>query len=231
MPVGTPVSDTKNRRIVVIDMPEAGQAAVLAARSGINRSSPDYFRGIVSNAVLSGYSGRLNWEIRVKRGLSYGAGSSLDTRRWAGSFSATAQTKNESGAEVASLTLGEISKLATGELPDKELTTRKASLNGGFARGLETTGGLVAQVSSLAVYGVSFDQLNQFVGNVQAVKAEDVKDFAAKQLNIDSTNVIVVGDAKKFLPALQKEFPQVEVIPVGELDLNTASMRRAVGKN
>ena len=231
MPVGTPVSDTKNRRILVIDMPDAGQAAVLAARTGINRDSPDYFRGIVSNAILNGYSGRLNWEIRVKRGLSYGAGSSLDTRRWAGSFSASAQTKNESGAEVASLTLGEISKLATGELPDKELTTRKASLNGGFARGLETTSGLVAQVSSLAIYGVNFDQLNQFVGSVQAVKAEDVKDFAAKHLNIDSTSVIVVGDARKFLPALQKEFPQVEVIPLGELDLNTASLRRAVSKN
>jgi zinc protease len=231
MPLGTPVSDPRNRRILVIDMPDAGQAAVLAARTGINRGSPDYFRGIVSNAVLSGYSGRLNWEIRVKRGLSYGAGSSLDTRRWAGSFSASAQTKNESGAEVASLTLGEISKLATGDLPDKELTTRKASLNGNFARGLETTSGLVAQVSSLAVYGVSFDQLNQFVGNVQAVKAEDVKDFAAKHLNIDSTSVIVVGDAKKFLPALQKEFSQIEVIPVGELDLNSASLRRAVSKN
>jgi hypothetical protein len=40
-----------------------------------------------------------------------------------------------------------------------------------------------------------------------------------------------VGDAKKFLPALQKEFPQVEVIPLGELDLNSASMRRAPSKN
>lgn len=229
--VSTAVSDAKNRRVLVIDMPDAGQAAVLAVRSGINRDSPDYFRGIVSNAVLSGYSGRLNWEIRVKRGLSYGAGSALDTRRWAGSFSASAQTKNESGAEVAALTLGEISKLATGDLPDTELTTRKASLNGGFARGLETTNGLVGQVSSLAIYGLSFDQLNQFVGNVQAVKAADVKDFAAKHLNIDSTSVIVVGDAKKFLPALQKEFPQVEVIPVGELDLNNASLRRATSKN
>jgi predicted Zn-dependent peptidase len=69
------------------------------------------------------------------------------------------------------------------------------------------------------------------VGTVQAVKAADVKDFAAKHLNIDSTSVIVVGDAKKFLPALQKEFPQVEVIPVGELDLNNASLRRAISKN
>jgi zinc protease len=229
--VTTPASEPGNRRILVIDMPDAGQAAVVAARSGINRSNPDYFRGIVSNAVLTGYSGRLNWEIRVKRGLSYGAGSVLDTRRWAGSFSASAQTKNESGAEVAALTLGEITRLGTGDVSDTELTPRKASLIGNFARGLETTGGLVAQVSSLALYGLPLDDLNRFVGNVEAIKPQDVKTFAATQLNADGTSLIVVGDAKKFLQDLKKQFPQVEVIPVAELDLNSASLRRVTSRS
>lgn len=229
--VVTPASDPKNRRVLVIDMPDAGQAAVLAVRTAISRNSPEYFRGIVTNAILSGYSGRLNWEIRVKRGLSYGAGSSLDARRWAGSFSASAQTKNESGAEVAALTLDEVSKLATGEVVETELKPRKASLIGGFARGLETNNGLVSQVGSLALYGLSFDEINKFVGNVEAVKPAEIKKFAADNLSTDSTSLIVVGDAKKFLPALQKQFAQVEVIPVAELDLNSASLRRAVSKN
>ncbi|HSP63995.1 MAG TPA: pitrilysin family protein [Pyrinomonadaceae bacterium] len=231
MAITTPASEPGNRRVLVIDKPDAGQTAVLATRVGINRDNPEYFRGIVANSVLNGYSGRLNWEIRVKRGLSYGAGSGLDMRRWAGSFSASAQTKNESGAEVASLTLAEISKLATGDLPDTELTPRKASLIGGFARGMETTGGLVGQVSSLALYGVSLDEINRYVSSVQAIKAADVKSFAATRLSADSTSVIVVGDAKKFLPALQKEFPQVEVIPAADLDLNSATLRRAAPKN
>jgi zinc protease len=227
----SPVSDAKSRRVLVIDMPDAGQAAVLAVRTAINRSHPDYFRGIVSNAILSGYSGRLNWEIRVKRGLSYGAGSSLDTRRWAGSFSASAQTKNESGAEVAALTLEEVSKLAKTDVAETELKPRKASLIGNFARASETNGGLVGQVGSLALYGLSFDEINKFVGNVESIKPEDIKRFAATNLDTESTSVIIVGDAKKFLPALQKQFPQVEVIPVAELDLNTASLRRSVSKN
>lgn len=224
--VVSPASAAGNRRIIVVDMPAAGQAYVLAARTAINRDNPDYFPGIVSNAVLSGYSGRLNWEIRVKRGLSYGANSSLDTRRWAGAFIATASTKNESGAEVSALALGEIGKLATAGVAQTELTPRQASLIGGFARQLETTGGLVGQVSSLAIYGINFDQLNQFVSRVQAIQPQDVKKFAATNLNIDSTSLIVVGDAKKFLPDLQKQFPQVELIPIDQLDLNTASLRK-----
>jgi zinc protease len=229
--VVTPASDPKNRRILVIDMPDAGQAAVLAVRTAINRDNPNYFRGIVTNAILSGYSGRLNWEIRVKRGLSYGAGSALDTRRWAGSFSASAQTKNESGAEVAALTLDEVAKLATGDVAETELKPRKATVVGGFARALETNSGVVGQVGSLALYGLSFDEINKFVGNVEAIKSADVKKFAADTLSTDSTSLIIVGDSKKFLPALQKQFSQIEVIPVAELDLNSASLRRAVSKN
>src|SRR5262249_12468834 len=56
--ISAPVSDAKNRRVLVIDKPDAGQAVVLAARTAINRSSPEFFRGIVTNSILSGYSGR-----------------------------------------------------------------------------------------------------------------------------------------------------------------------------
>jgi len=118
-------------------------------------------------------------------------------------------------------------KLATDGVPESELTTRKASLIGGFARGLETTGGLVGQISSLAIYGLNFDELNRFIGNVQSIKPEDVKKFAAANLATDSTSLIVVGDARKFLADLKKQFPDVEVIPIAELDLNSASLRRA----
>ena len=229
--ITTPESTASGRRILVIDQPTAGQTAVLAVRSAINRDNPDYFRGIVANAILSGYSGRLNWEIRVKRGLSYGAGSFLDMRRSAGSFMATAQTKNPSGAEVASLTLAEISKLATGDLPDSELSTRKASLLGGFARSVETTGGVVNQFASLAIYGVPLDEINRYIANVQAIKAEDVKSFAASRLNADSTSVVIVGNAKDFLPDLQKRFSNVEVISLADLDLNSASLKKTVSKN
>jgi zinc protease len=136
-------SSTRTGRVIVIDKPDAGQAAVVLARTGINRKDPDYFRGIVANSVLNGYSGRLNQEIRIKRGLSYGAGSSLDARRDVGPFLASAQTKNESGAQVADLLLGEIGRLSSAPPADVELTPRKAVLTGGFSRNLETASGLV----------------------------------------------------------------------------------------
>jgi hypothetical protein len=79
---------------------------------------------------------------------------------------AEAQTKNESGAIVAGLLLGELGRLASGELPEAELTPRKAVLIGGFARNLETASGLVSQVANLALYGLSFDEINSYINNV-----------------------------------------------------------------
>jgi zinc protease len=213
-------------RVVVVDKPDAGQAAVLVARAGINRSDPDYFRGVVANSVLSGYSGRLNQEIRIKRGLSYGAGSQLDTRRNVGPFIASAQTKNQSAAQVAELLLGEVGRLATAPVPDIELNPRKAVVVGNFARNLETTAGLVAQVATLAVYGISFDEINRYIGSVQGITAGDVQRFAGSHLDARATSIVIVGNAKEFLPELRKKYTQAEVIPIAELDLNTALLRK-----
>lgn len=225
--VGKMVRADDKQRVVVIDMPDAGQAAVVLARLGISRTDPDYFRGIVTNSVLSGYSGRLNQEIRIKRGLSYGARSSLDVRRESGPYVASAQTKNPSGAEVAALLIGELGRLSSEAVTDTELTPRKAVLIGGFGRNLETTDGLVSQVASLALYGLSLDEINNYIRNVQSVTAADVQKFAGSRLTAKDSNIIIVGNAKDFLEPLRKQFPNVEVIPLAELDLNSATLKKA----
>ncbi|HSE33289.1 MAG TPA: pitrilysin family protein [Pyrinomonadaceae bacterium] len=219
-------AESKAGRVVVIDKPDAGQAAVYLARTGIKRKDTDFFRGIVTNSVLSGYSGRLNQEIRIKRGLSYGAGSTLDARRDVGPFLASAQTKNESGAQVAELLVGEINRLVTAPPADVELTPRKAVLIGNFSRNLETVTGLVNQVGLLAVYGLGLDEIDRYIANVQAITTADVQKFAGTKLDAKTSNIIIVGNAKAFLPALEKQFKDIEVIRVDQLDLNTALLRK-----
>src|SRR4030095_12205637 len=214
------------QRVVVVDKPDAGQAAVMVARVGIERTSPDYFEGIVANSVLNGYSGRLNQEIRIKRGLSYGAGSSLEARRDVGPFVATAQTKNESGPEVAGLLVTEMERLSASPPAESELTPRKAFLIGEFSRNLETVNGLVSRISSLALHGLSLDEINHFIENVQLINSSDVEKFARTKLDAKSSDIIIVGNSKVFLSELQKRYGNVEVIPFSQLDLNTRLLRR-----
>jgi zinc protease len=215
------------QRVLVVDMPGAGQAAVLFARRGIARTDPDFYSGIVANSVLTGYSGRLNEEIRIKRGLSYGAGSNLQVRRDVGPFVASAQTKNQTGADVAALLMTEMTRLSSEPVADAELTTRKATLIGGFGRSLETTEGLVGQIASLALYGLDLGEINHYISNVQAVTPAQIQKFAGSRLGVKDADIVIVGDAKDFIEPLRKQFPNVEVIKRDELDLNSATLHKS----
>ena len=212
-------------RVVVIDMPDAGQSAVYVGRRGISRTDPGYMQALVANSVLGGgYSSRLNQEIRIKRGLSYGAGSSFSPRVDVGPFSARTETKHESAAEVAGIIVSEMGRLSSADVPDTELTPRKAALIGDFAQSLETTSGIVDQVSALALYSLPLGEINRYVSGVQAVKGEQVRQFSTSKLGRDA-NVVIVGDASKFLEPLRKQFGDVEVIKLDELDLGSATLR------
>jgi zinc protease len=212
-------------RVVVIDMPDAGQAAVVVGRSGLRRSDPAYYRALVTNAVLGGgYSSRLNQEIRIKRGLSYGAGSSFESRANAGPFTARVETKNESAAEVASIIVSELNRLSSTDVPEAELVPRKASIIGDFAQSLETTSGIVNRASTLALYDLPLSDINKYISSVQAVSAEDVRKFSGTNLGGDRS-VVIVGDASKFLEPLKQQFSDVEVIKADELDLGSATLR------
>lgn len=121
--------------------------------------------------------------------------------------------------------MGEIGRLSSAPPADPELTPRKAVLIGGFSRNLETAGGLVAQVGTLALYGMSLDEINRYINNVQAITTADIQKFAGTRLDAKTSNIIIVGNAKAFLPELQKKYPNVEVISVNDLDLNTGMLK------
>lgn len=212
-------------RVVVIDMPEAGQSAVLVGRQGIRRTDPRFMQALVANSVLGGgYSSRLNQEIRIKRGLSYGAGSAFDAREDVGPFVARTETKHESAAEVVGIMVGEMSQLAAADVPETELTPRKAVLIGGFAQSLETTSGIVDRISALALHNLPLSDINRYISGVQSVTAEQVRTFAASNV-APAPNVVVVGDAKQFLEPLRKQYGDVEVIAYEDLDLSSPTLR------
>ena len=195
--------------VTLIDMPQAGQSAVQAFGPGIPRKSDEYFSGLVTGIITGGgYSSRLNQEIRIKRGLSYGATASLDTRRSTGAILAACQTKNESASEVVGLMKQVFAGMAEKPVSAHELETREALLTGSFSRNLETNSGFVAAMSRLAMLDVPLDMLNQFIPKVTAVTTADVQKFA--KAHFDDFRYVVAGQAKTIQPLLEKDFGKVK---------------------
>ena len=204
----------------VIDMPQAGQAAVIVAAK-LPPLGPDRATAAVMNSVLGGgFSSRLNQEIRIRRGLSYSAGSGLDSRPGGGSLRAVVQTKNESAAEVVTLVQAELDRLAVVPVADDELAARKATLIGDFSRSVETTAGLGAALQSLIVAGLPPEELLSRIQKLSAVSAADIQRYAAANLSAAGRRVVVVGEAAKFGEALKAVAPGLAVVPAAQLDLD-----------
>jgi zinc protease len=213
-------------RVIVIDMPGAGQAAVAVARGAIARRDPLYYRALVANAVLgTGYSSRLNQEIRIKRGLAYGAGSSIEARRGQGPFTASTQTKNATAPEVLGLILAEMRRLGAEPIPAAELTTRQAVLNGSFGRNIETTSGLAGLIGTYVARGVDPEELARYQLSVSAVTPREAQAAAAQLLDPSATVMVIVGDAKEFLAQLRRTHPNPTIIPLSKLDLGSPALQ------
>lgn len=216
-------------RFLVIDLPQSGQASVSYAQPivGIGRSDQRYFSASVLNSVLGGgYSSRLNQEIRIKRGLSYGAFSSFAWRASKANFASSTQTKNESAAEVAEIIIDELRKLSSTPATETELIPRKSGLTGPFGLSLETTGGLAGAIGELYGFGISSSELNSYVTKVNAVTDAQIKDFALD--NLLGGDIVIVGDYSIFKADLAKRFPKmnVDVIKADDLDLSKDNLRK-----
>ncbi|MEO9129975.1 MAG: pitrilysin family protein [Sphingomonas sp.] len=213
-------------RVIVVDMPGAGQAGVIVARQGIARRDPAFYPASVANTVLGGgFSSRLNQEIRIKRGLAYGAGSSLSARRDPGAISARTQTKNVTAPETIAIMIAEMKRLGVELVPASELEPRKATLIGGFGRGIETTDSIAGVLGSYVVEKVPTGELKTFTASVSAVDPAAVQAAAAKLLDPSQASIIVVGDAKLFIDALRKAYPKLELIPASALNLDSATLK------
>jgi zinc protease len=228
LPAAPEIRPNPAPKAIVIDLPGTGQASVNVLKTAIPRSDPDYYAGIVTNTVLGGgYSARLNEEIRIKRGLSYGANSRLSANRTTGSFRASAQTKNQSAPEVLGLIQDEMKKLASQPASAEELKARKSVLVGGYGRSLATTGGLADILGNLALYGIPLDEITHYTAKVEAVTAAQVQAFAGRVFDPAQASVIVAGDAKQFTAGLKAELPNLEVIPADQLDLDSPTLKKS----
>lgn len=224
-PAPIPSPTVAPARIVVVDQPSAGRTAIVVAYPGPLRGASGWAAASIANAVLSGYSGRLNEEIRVKRGLSYGANSMFQTGRYAGAIVASTLVEHAKAADALDVMLTTIASLGSAPATADELGTRRTSLLGGIASSVETTAGLVRAVAANAFNGLPLDALTSSNAALTAIDPAAVGRFAGASLAAPPT-IVLVGDASKFVDAVRKAHPGVVVVKAADLDLASASLTR-----
>jgi Predicted Zn-dependent peptidases len=211
-------------RMVVVDLPGADQAAVVAAVRGPRRGDPGFYPLAVVNAIIGGgQSGHLFQEIRAQRGLSYGARSALSTRLDGGLLAASTQTKNESAAEVVALVLQEFDRLRSETVSDQRITERESYVNGSYARSVETTSGLGNVLAASVSQNLPLSEVAQYPGRISATTPASLR-AAAMTVSADRAYVVVVGQADQFIDALRRDHPDLILVRAQDLDLDAPDL-------
>jgi zinc protease len=211
-------------RTLVVDLPGAGQAAVYAFARAVKRSDPTFYDLAVANSALGGSStGRLFEEVRVKRALSYGAYSNLVARQDEGTLIASAQTKNESAADVAKIFLDEFAKIGAEPLDRGVAEQRRTLLIGSFQRQMQTSAGFNSIVASLVARGLQPDDAVAYARHIESASSDRATVQMGNLVRPDRISLVIVGDSAKFIQKLRELRPDVELVDSAELDLSTAT--------
>lgn len=169
----------------------------------VGTDAADHPAGHLAAAVIgAGYSARLNQDIRIRRGLSYGVTGRVEQQRDAGLFIASAQTAHAHAAEVATLMQTQLLALAQQPVTQAELAARRAALIGGFARQLDTTSGMVARIADDWARGGASDRLARWPERLEAVSPGQVGEFARRHWTPERLRTVIVGPIDRlFTPA------------------------------
>ena len=181
--------------VTVIPYPTP-QSVVIFGHEGIERDDPDYFAAYVLNHVLGdgGFESRLMTEVREKRGLTYGIGTSLVPRDyaelWLGSFS----SGNETVAEAVEIVRGIWADLAAHGVTDEELAAAKTFLTGEYPLRFDGNGEIAAILVGMQMIGLPPSYVVNRNDYVEAVTREDVARVAGELLDPGRLAFVVVGE-------------------------------------
>ena len=180
--------------VTVIDW-DSPQTVVSFAGPGIAINDPDYFAAFVANHILGGggFSSRLMEEIREKRGLTYGVGTSLATGVYGQTWQGGMAGSNATTGQAVDLIRAEWDRMAKGGVTDRELTDAKTYLTGEYPLRFDGNGSIAGILAGMQLIGFPIDYVNTRNAKVEAVTAEDVKRVAERLLDADDLRFVLVG--------------------------------------
>jgi zinc protease len=221
------------RRVILIDRPGAVQTEIRVGHIALPRKHADYLALDLAIKILGGEGGnRLHRVLRSERGLTYGASADTNALKEAGHVVADTDTRSDSTGEALRLIVEEMWRLQRQPVHPRELEDAKAYLTGSFPLTIETPSAIALQVLNAVFFGLDLQELQTYRERVNAVSVEDIQRVAKQYLRPDRLSIVLVGDASSFSKQLAGVgFEEFERIPVSELDLSSADLRRraAVG--
>lgn len=190
-----PITPRAPGRTVVITRPQP-QTYFLFGQIGIAREDPDYPAALVVNHILGGggFGSRLMYEVRERRGLTYGIGSGLLNYESTDLLYGTFSSDNARAAEALTLVRAEWRRMREQGPTAAELADSIANLTGGFALRLNSTRSIARILIGLRIDRRPPDYIARRIAQIRAVTLDQARRVARRMFDPDALFVVAVGN-------------------------------------
>ena len=197
--------DVQYSQINFIDTPNAVQSEIaLVNLSNLKMTDKEYFAVLLANQVLGGGGeGRLFLNLREKHGWTYGAYSSIGSGKYINKFRSGSSVRNAVTDSAVVEVFNELKRMRTELVSEEDLKNAKAKYVGNFVMQIEKPSTIAGYALNKETQGLPEDFYENYIKNINAVTAEDIKNAANKFFLTDQTRVIIVGKAADVLPGLE----------------------------
>jgi zinc protease len=201
------------RRLVLLDRPNAVQSSIIMGLPVPSPQDPDYVSLQVTNSLLGGaFGSRITSNIREQKGYSYSPHSQVTNLYRQAHWAEQADvTTNVTGASLNEI-FKEIDRLRSEAPPQDELTGIEKNLAGIFTLQNSSRMGIIGRLQFVDLQGLPDAYLTDYVKRVLAVTPEQVRTMAQKYLQPDQMTIVVVGDKKTVAPQV-KPYESPALVP------------------
>ncbi|WP_428503811.1 M16 family metallopeptidase [Roseateles sp.] len=200
----SPVSATPQR--LLLERPGSVQSTLRLGRPGMAASGAEQVPLRLTSTILgSGFSSRVNQNLREEKGYTYGASAGGRSYRVGGAITGGADVRNEvTGASLQEF-IKEYRRIGSELVPADELDMSKRYVAGSYLLTTQLQGAVAQTLANNWLVGLPAEYLGQYVPLIQKVTAEQVREIGKKYFSPETQSLIVVGDPSAVTEQL-KEF-------------------------
>lgn len=176
-------------------LPGKSQSVTFMGSDAMNRTDPRYYAALVLNQIVGGdtLASRLGTVIRDHLGLTYGIYSYFQTGIYDGSFVIEMQTAPEDTQSAIANTITLLQQIQEQGVTATEVATAKRSITSQYPVTLAHPDNLAQTILDNQVYGLTPDELREFVHHIETVSVEQVNQAAKELLYPDNLVIVTAG--------------------------------------
>ncbi len=165
------------------------------------------------NSLFGGrFTSLLNSELRIRTGLSYGAGSGFTRGRVAGEFAIRSFAETRHTVRAIDLALRTLSRLKREGITQSMLDSARSYVIGQYPMNLETAADWAAQLAELELYGLDRAYIEGYGPALRSASLADARQVIRQAFPVGrQLAVVVIGDAQQVRKRLERYGPVQQI--------------------